>query len=575
MPGEIALQSNITPSGLFFVRLVSLSRGSGAIRFVLEFLESVLPFFDTLLELTHASPDSAHQLRDLRSSKEEQDDDDDDNQFRAAQAEGEELVEGAPRKTHIPIIRAGPCGRSPRAEGKPAGEQRRIGAVAQSERRRLPSVHALLEHAALTDLPRPIALRAVRETLDRLRKNDGAPPKDEEIVEIAAERAASLLKPSFQSAVNATGTILNTGLGRARLAKSAAEAAARAAGEHTTLEIDLESGTRGDRQKALRRLLCDLTGAESAYVVNNNAAAVLLAIHTLAQGREVLLSRGQSVEIGGSFRMPDVVRAAGATLVDVGCTNKTRTTDYEVACSTNTAVLLRCHPSNFALVGFVEEPTVEELADVAARHGLALVDDVGSGCLIDTTKFGLPHEPTLIDSLRGGAHLVTASGDKLLGGPQAGIILGNLELISRIARNPLARVLRVDKVTCAALEATLKLYQSGRESEIPTIRYLARTEAEISSLASKLAQKLKRAGVAAEVTEGWCEPGGGSLPGVRLPSRRVTLRAKHVDDFAKKLRLGPHPVIGYTEGGAHHLDMRTVEPEEIPIVERAVAEAWS
>lgn len=512
---------------------------------------------------------------DLRSTEEEQDDDDDDNQFRAAQAEGEELIEGAPRMAHTFIIRTWPNGRAARPEGKPTGVGRRIAGVAQSERRRLPSVHALLEHAALMDLPRPIALRAVRETLDRLRQFDGEPPRDEEIVEIAVRHAAGLLRPSFHPTVNATGTILNTGLGRARLARSAAEAAARAASEHTSLEIDLESGSRGDRQKALRRLLCDLTGAESAYVVNNNAAAVLLAIHTLAQGREVLLSRGQSVEIGGSFRMPDVVRAAGATLVDVGCTNKTRTSDYEDACTTNTAVLLRCHPSNFALVGFVEEPTVPELADVAARHGLALIDDVGSGCLIDTTKFGLPHEPTLTDSLRGGAHLVTASGDKLLGGPQAGIILGNLELISRIARNPLARALRVDKVTCAALEATLTLYQSGKESEIPTIRYLGRSEAEISSLASKLAQRLKRSGIPAEVTEGWCEPGGGSLPGVRLPSRRVTLRANHVDEFAKRLRLATYPVIGYTEGGAHHLDMRTVEPEEIPIIERTVLEAWS
>ncbi|MGI8924278.1 MAG: L-seryl-tRNA(Sec) selenium transferase [Fimbriimonadales bacterium] len=445
--------------------------------------------------------------------------------------------------------------------------------MAREELRNLPSVAKLIAAPELAAFSHRNAVLGAREALSEAREAQNGRPSADRILERAAEIAKRSSQSAYGPAINCTGTILNTGLGRARLAIAAVEAIANSAASHTVLELDLETGRRGDRQAALERLLCELTGADAALVVNNNAAAVMIAINTLACGMEVLLSRGQSVEIGGSFRMPDVIRGAGGNLVDVGCTNRTRASDYADAVTENTAAILRCHPSNFTITGFVEEPTISELAEVAAEHDLSFVDDVGSGCLIDTAAYGLPHEPTLSDSLQGGAQLVTASGDKLLGGPQAGIILGRREIIDRVRKNPIARAVRIDKQTAAGLEATLKLYADGIEGEIPTIAYLSRSATDVRSLANKLAKKLAERKVESSVEIATCEIGGGSLPGVSLPSYRVAITADDPDGFARSLRLSRPAVVGYIEKGRVCLDMRTVDSDEIPAMEKAIAAA--
>jgi L-seryl-tRNA(Ser) seleniumtransferase len=436
-------------------------------------------------------------------------------------------------------------------------------------------VSRLIESPELAAFSHADAVEAAREAIESARKamDDGDPPGEESILRTAVVIAKRLATPGFNRAINCSGAILNTGLGRARLAPQAVNAILRVAQGHSTLEVDLETGTRGDRQRPLRRLLTRLTGAEDALVVNNNAAAVLLVVNTFAIGKKALLSRGQSVEIGGSFRMPDVVRQAGAILVDVGCTNRTRVSDYEEAADEQTALIIRCHPSNFALTGFVEEPSVAELAECATRLGAVLLDDVGSGCLVETTAFGLPHEPTLQESLRGGAHIITASGDKLLGGPQAGIILGRRDLVRQVARNPMARALRIDKLTAAALEATLRLYIEGREREIPTIRYIARTTEEVERLALDLAARLNSAGVTAVTERSTAEPGGGALPGTTLSSVRVGFPEREPEALARQLRLGDPPVLGYIQDNTLWLDMRTVDEEELETLAAAVVAA--
>ncbi len=435
----------------------------------------------------------------------------------------------------------------------------------------LPPVNRLLESNAINQYPHSIAVESARLALEEARESikKGHEISEEKIIERAKEIAGQMFTPVFRTVVNCTGTILNTGLGRARLAKQAVESIQNAAANHVALETDLQAGTRGDRQKPLRKLLTKLTGAESAYVVNNNAAAVFLVVNTFAQNKKVLLSRGQSVEIGGSFRMPDVIKSAGGVLVDVGCTNKTRSSDYEKACDSETTMLLRCHPSNFVISGFVEEPPLRELVEVASKYGLVLMDDVGSGCIIDTAKYGLQHEPTIQESLKAGSHLVTASGDKLLGGPQAGIILGKLEFVERISRNPLARALRIDKFTASALEATLRLYIEGKEDEIPTIRALSKTIEEIRLTANEVKAVITNHKIACEITEGTCEPGGGSLPGVKLPSFRISFPYEKPEEIAQKLRLATPAIVGYIQDGVFHLDMRTVESEDIPFIAQA------
>jgi L-seryl-tRNA(Ser) seleniumtransferase len=353
------------------------------------------------------------------------------------------------------------------------------------------------------------------------------------------------------------------------LPAAAVDAILNVARMHSSLEIDLETGKRGDRQAPLQRLLTELTGAEAALVVNNNAGAVLLAVHAFAQGGSVLMSRGQSVEIGGAFRMPDVVRAAGARLIDVGCTNKTRLSDYESAIEPDTRVILRCHPSNFKMTGFVDEPTAEELAGLANERGLVLIDDVGSGCLFRTEDIGLPHETTLSEALATGAHVVTASGDKLLGGVQAGILLGREEHIDVVRKSPMARALRIDKLAAAGLEATLRLALNEAWDGIPIYRALSRSIDELSSLGERLIADIGEG----EVADGLCEPGGGSLPGVALPSKRVGFAGREPEALAKALRMGEPAVVGYIEKGVFWLDLRCLEPADVELLVGALKRA--
>lgn len=313
----------------------------------------------------------------------------------------------------------------------------------------------------------------------------------------------------------------------------------------------------------------ELTGAEAAIVLNNAAAGVFLSLNALASGGEVVLSRGQMVEIGGSFRMPDIVRRSGCRMVEVGCTNKTRLSDYEEVLGPDTKALLRCHPSNFAIVGFTSEPTLGELVELAHAQGLLVIDDMGSGCLVDTRKFGLPKQATLQEAVASGADIVIASGDKLLGGPQSGLVLGSAACVGAIKRHPLARALRVDKLTLAALEATLRLYTSGEhEAEIPTLRYLARPTEPLVKVCRRLARAYPGESV---VESGTTEVGGGSAPGTGVPTWRVGLASGDADGLLAQLRRSDPPIVARIEDGRVWLDPRTLDDGEIRIVERALA----
>lgn len=438
-----------------------------------------------------------------------------------------------------------------------------------SDLRQLPKVDALANSPALQAFSPKVRVRAAREAVNLLRteiqSGNGKALRAPEL--LAAEIAVSIASPGLKPAINLSGVILHTGLGRARLAPSVAEHVARVAQGHAAVEFDLETGRRGDRQDHVRALLTELTGAEDALVVNNAAAGVMLTLSALCSGLEVILSRGQMVEIGGSFRMPDIVRQSGCRLVEVGCTNKTRLSDYEEAISDDTAAILRCHPSNFKIVGFTEEPSMEELAGLCEENALDLIDDQGSGCLIGLERYGLPHQTTLPETIAAGASIAIASGDKLLGGPQAGLIVGRKELIAQIKRHPLARCARIDKLTLAALEATLRLYIEGREDEIPTLRYLGREVSEVRRMAQTLA---KAYGSTATVEKGTTEVGGGSAPGTELPTYRVGLETDDPETLSQRLRQSDPPIVGRIEAGKVWLDPRTLEPAELKTVAEAL-----
>jgi L-seryl-tRNA(Ser) seleniumtransferase len=456
--------------------------------------------------------------------------------------------------------------------------------------RRLPSVQRLLDAPAVRalrdSLPPALVTDAVRAVLESvrtgLRQNGGnGLPTEEALAAQVVGEAQRRAAPSLQRAINATGVVLHTGLGRARLAQAACDALREVAEGHSLLEIEQETGRRGSRREHVRGLLCELTGAEEATVVNNGAGAVFLAVTALAAGKEVLISRGELVEIGGAFRMPDIVRASGATLVEVGTTNRTRLSDYAAALTERTGLILRCHPSNFAILGFTEAAPTPDLVALGREHGIPVMDDQGSGALISPSLLGLGSGTSLLpESIAAGCDIVTASGDKLLGGPQAGLVLGRQEAIARITRHPLARALRVDKLTLAALEATLRLYRDpGRAlREIPTLRYLARQEPELRHLAQRLRAKL-RAVLPAERFQITLMPersqvGGGSLPGEDLPTVCVALRAlgdhPSPDEIAAHLRHHTPPVFARIKSDAVLFDPRTLEPDEIPLLAHAV-----
>jgi L-seryl-tRNA(Ser) seleniumtransferase len=428
-------------------------------------------------------------------------------------------------------------------------------------------------------VPHALAVQAAREAIDLARasvRSGGDAPAPEELARDAARCAAESARPSLRRVVNATGVIVHTNLGRAPLAPLAAEAAAESGRGYTNLEYDLEEGARGSRQAHVERLVSELTGAEAALVVNNCAAAVLLAAAALAGGRELVVSRGQLIEIGGSFRIPDVVAQSGARLVEVGTTNRTRLADYERALGPDTGAILRAHPSNFRAVGFVEEVAIEELCELGRARGVPVVDDVGSGALAE----GVPElrdEPAVRRSVAAGCALTCFSGDKLLGGPQAGVMAGTAEAVERARRHPLARAVRIDKLSLAALEATLRLYRDprGALAEVPVLRMLSAGEEELAARAERLRSALEGAGTVARVIRASARVGGGALPLLELdgPVCAVDPGELSLDELAARLRRGDPPVVGRAHEGWLLLDPRTMTDGETEVAAAAVAAA--
>ena len=439
-----------------------------------------------------------------------------------------------------------------------------------NELRKLPGVDHLLQTEALQRLSEEsshdLVVGAARQALDeaRARIMAGQPCPDlPTLVEAVSRDVAEMMRPTLRPLINATGVIIHTNLGRAPLSDAAMAAMREVGRSYSNLEYDIEAGRRGSRYVHAEALLCRLTGAEAALVVNNNAAAVLLILSALARGREAIVSRGQLVEIGGGFRIPDVMRQSGAHLVEVGTTNRTYAQDYEEAIREETTLLMRVHQSNFRLTGFVHQTGLAELVELARTHHLRVVDDLGSGTLLDTEPFGLTHEPMVQESVAAEADLVSFSGDKLLGGPQAGIIVGRGELITRLKRFPLTRALRVDKTTLIGLQVTLLHYLKEEATEqIPVWRMIAMPLAEIEERAQRWARQLERAGAQVAVTAGRSTVGGGSLPGETLPTRLVAIQTPSPDDVARRLRLGHPPVVGRIERDQLLLDPRTVLPEQ-------------
>jgi L-seryl-tRNA(Ser) seleniumtransferase len=453
----------------------------------------------------------------------------------------------------------------------------------REELRKLPSVDRLLQERSVQALAEEyghdLAVEAIRQALDLARQGimagQGCPSTDE-LVEMTRVSLEAQSRPTLRPVINATGVIIHTNLGRAPLSAEARAAMELAARGYTNLEYDLEAGRRGSRYVHAEELLCRLTGAEAALVVNNNAAAVLLTLTALARGREVIVSRGHLVEIGGGFRMPEVMRQSGARLVEVGTTNRTYIQDYEEAITEETALLMRVHRSNFRLTGFVHEPTLGQLVELGEKRGLLVVDDLGSGALLDTSRvagdaYGLAHEPTLQESVAQGVALVSASGDKLLGGPQAGIIVGRRDLIAKLKRHPLTRAFRVDKTTIAGLQATLLHYLKGEaEEKVPVWRMIATPIEAIEGRAMDWAEKLAEVGIAARVVDGRSTVGGGSLPGETLPTKLVVIQVDSPDELARRLRAGDPPVIGRIEDDFFLLDPRTVLAEEDEVLVEAI-----
>jgi L-seryl-tRNA(Ser) seleniumtransferase len=439
----------------------------------------------------------------------------------------------------------------------------------ETEFRRLPSVDSVLADSRLAGagFPHDLLVGVVRDRFDRERLSIAAGRPCASIDDIVASvlsELEALLSTGPRRVVNASGVILHTNLGRAPLSPEALAAIDEADRGYTNLEFDLASGNRGSRHVHAERLLCRLTGAEAALVVNNNAAAVLLGFTALVKRKEVIVSRGQAVEIGGGFRIPDIMRQSGARLIEVGTTNRTYPRDFEQAITPRTAALLRVHSSNFRLVGFISEVTLEELVGIAKKNSLLVLDDIGSGCLLDTTAFGLAPEPMVQQSVKIGAALTFFSGDKLIGGPQAGIIVGRREYIDKLKRHPLARALRIDKTRIAALTATLLHYlKEEAVQKVPVWRMIAAPLEEMERRANLWAGAL---GDRAEVIPGETMVGGGSLPGGSLPTRLVALSGHNIQSIAAQLRLRVVPVIGRIEKDRLLLDPRTVLPEEDSIV---------
>ncbi|NPB08972.1 MAG: L-seryl-tRNA(Sec) selenium transferase [Thermodesulfobacteria bacterium] len=447
--------------------------------------------------------------------------------------------------------------------------------------RAIPAVHELVSslRQKFPSSPERLLVLVAREVTNLVREEILSGRRKSlsagEVLRQAEEELEKRLSPSLRPVINATGVVVHTNLGRSLLPEEAVEAIEAVAVRYSNLEFDLRTGKRGSRYSHVEGILCELTGAESALVVNNNAAAVLLTLNTLALGREVIVSRGELVEIGGSFRIPDVMARSGAILREVGATNRTHLRDYEAAINENTALLMKVHKSNFAIVGFTKEVSGAELVELGKKYGLPVVEDLGSGCFVDFSRFGLIKEPTVQEVLASGVSVVTFSGDKLLGGPQAGLILGQKDLVDQIKKNPMNRAVRIDKLTLAALEAVLRLYRDEEEAlkKIPTLHLITMPPEEIRKKARALKRRLRGVpDLSVSIRETVSRVGGGALPLASPKSYAVTLTSPRFSaaELERKLRAGDPPVIARIEEEKLLLDMRTVLPDEIPLVEKAI-----
>ncbi len=455
--------------------------------------------------------------------------------------------------------------------------------------RSLPAVETVLRHEALaealTALPRPLVVEAVRAVIAAARaalRRGAAPESAATLATLAAAHARAQARPLLRRVLNATGIVLHTNLGRAPLSERARRAVAEVAAGYASLEFDLATGRRGERGLGVERWLTRLTGAEAAAVMNNGAGALLVTLSALAAGGQVVVSRGELVEIGGSFRIPDIMEKSGATLVEVGTTNRTHLRDYERALAKHpgVAAILRVHRSNFRVQGFTAQPDPRELAKLARRHRIPFLEDLGSGALVDLAAFGLEHEPTVAESLAAGADVVTFSGDKVLGGAQAGLILGGRKWVERIRKDPMARALRLDKLALAALEATLPLYADPARAlrEIPTLVMLGADPGALEERALRLAHELaaRVPGLTAQVAKGDGEVGGGALPLQRLPGFVVEIAHPALDAFAleARARAAEPAVIGTIRARRFRLDVRTLTESEVGMAATALGKAW-
>lgn len=435
-----------------------------------------------------------------------------------------------------------------------------------SELRDLPSVDQLLQtqavHSILNEYGHPLTVDAIRDVLGDVRARfsiEAYVPEQAELLERVQDRLKSWTASTIIPVINATGVVLHTNLGRAPLSRAAIQAVHDVALGYSTLEFDLERGKRGSRMLHAESLLCRITGAEAAMVVNNNAAAVMLVLIAFARRRAVVIARSQLVEIGGGFRVPDVMKQSGARLVEIGTTNRVHLSDYEAALEEKPALILRAHRSNFTILGFTSEPELAEISDLAHRAGILMADDLGSGALLDTARFGLAHEPTVLESLSSNVDLVCFSGDKLLGGPQAGIIVGRSDLIAKLKRHPLARAIRADKLCLAALSATLIHYIKDEvEREIPIWRMIASPVEDLHSRAQAWGRELGQG----EVLSGESTVGGGSLPGETLPTNLLALSVDSPNRALDALRQGSPPIIARLQDERLVFDPRTVLPEQ-------------
>ena len=455
----------------------------------------------------------------------------------------------------------------------------------QSLLRKLPGVDHVLElwdrAGPVKDVPRPVLVRSIRTALDRLRTRILAGDEllnetmlgDNQLLHLAAQAVDKSMEFNLKRVVNATGVVVHTNLGRSLLPESVARHVAEMSSRYSNLEFDLQEGARGSRYSCVEEILCEISGAEAAMVVNNNAGAVFLSLETLAKGKEVIVSRGELVEIGGSFRIPDVMARSGARLVEIGTTNRTHLPDYEGAIRDETALLLKVHTSNYSMVGFTADVSLKDLVALGARYHLPVMKDLGSGNFVDFSRYGVINEPTVQETVATGADVVTFSGDKMLGGPQAGIIVGRKEALERIKKNPINRALRIDKMTLAALEATLHLYrdESKAISAIPTLRMLTLPAKVIANRARRLLNRLRKPGderLAAIIVSASSRVGGGALPLQELPTKCVAVRieGQSANRIDRIMRKATPPIVGRIENDLFVMDMRTVQDEEIAII---------